>query len=569
MAKTIGWKNLKHARGPATRVPTQIDELVAAGPRDRERAYWGLQDPLVGRGKWFAASAPAVSLLLESVARAADPRLLIVLVADIVGGDQLRGWLRAPAAPLTPAEKAVHEAAIEHKGVLLGALRHEAGGVRAAAAMALAMLPELTPESLPLLAVQATTDGDEIGRSGALLALGRLGASDVQAGAAVASSRAAGTPPLVRGAAGLGWLRLDLARRFPEARMQIEDGLSYRGEELPWFKDVAWFHNVPFADAMGRALVALARHRGKDAERELAELILAIGKESGEGTVETQAAKILLDLGGFSGKPADRVALVEELSPEQVAMAKELAATDLLPGGGFCLPASGAVRRRWIGLDPPGPLDRRTDVRGKSVPVWRAWCTRNPAPTDCPSPLDRWQALIEFAATSYPPSARWLSSSELEKELSAAPSGDELFDRAARIADDLAKRIAATFRGRRPVFPPLTTSALLLLPLVRAGRPIEPRWDGLITIDGDPQGRRLLAALPVDRREAVLCNYLEAIGGTLPTRAIDVVDLAPTPRVVEAIERRLDALRGRPAFDADVQKLRDQLATVLRSSSQK
>lgn len=572
MAKAIAWKSLKHRHGPATRVPTQIKQLLtAATPFERDEAYWELWEALVGCVEWVEASAPAVTLLLDSATKTSNPTRLFVLVADIIGSDQLRGWLTTPDAVLTADEKAVHAAAVDKKNVLLEALAAKDGEIRGAAAMALAMLPELATESLPVLLQLAKEDQDIIAKASAVLALGRLGAQHVGAASLIETAREPGHPGLVRGAAAMSWLRQGADRRFEHVRAEIEEWLAFQpdnGIELPWFRRPMWYRTLPFPDALARTLAALGRHRNQTGVDEVTDFAVDTSRKCGNGPVETQLAKVLLAFAAFPGEAVDRVALVEELSPEQKAMAKRIATTHLLPMGGHRLPASGACRRRWIGVDPPGPIDRYVEHKGILVPLWRAWRERKVTPDEFGSRLAYRQSLIEYTAKSYPPFMYVAQPAELEEELRALPSSEALFALVACIADDLAERFAAAVRGGTPVHVSLTMSGLLLLPLVRAGKPIEPRWDSLVAITKDSQSRELLAALPLERREVRFCNHLATGPGLAITApVVEVVDLAPTRRVVVAINRRLDELGHDPILEARIRELRKKLEDLVLQSA--
>jgi len=563
-AKTVAWKNLKHAQGPATRVPAQVKQLFADDAMERHDAYWALWEGLVGHGAWFDASAPAVALLLDTAEKASDPTLLFTLTGDILGGDQIRGWLAPADAKQDLLEKAAHDAALEKKKVLLDALGAASGVVRGAAAMALAMLPEMSAESVPVLSRLAREDDDVIARSSAVLALGRLGDGDASVAALLAAMRKPGLPGFVRGAAVMGWLRQDGARPFEEARAEVEEWLGFKpspGVELPWFRDTLWFATLPFPDAPARLLCALGRHRGQGGVDALADFAAA-GSRSDNGPVETQLAKVLLGLGGFP-QQHDKVALVQDLTAEQHAMARMLSKRYLLPAGGHRLPAAGVARRRWIGLDTPGPLDRVVSHNGAEVPLWRAWNEKRPLSVDdFASRLDYWQALVEYNAETYPPPFERLTPDEVDRELAALPGGDELLARVPQIADDLAARFAAAARGGTPKFVNYWMSGLLLLPWVRAGRPIEPRWDVLIPVGPEPQCRELIAALPIERREAVICEVLTLVNRARITVTLAVLDLAPTRRVAEATQRAIDELQKQPKLAAPAQALREKLKAL-------
>ena len=570
-AKPAAWKSLKHARGPATRVPAQVEQLVSGGPPSQgESPYWVLRDTLVGSGAWYDASAPAVALLLDSVAKAKDPAPLFMIAADILGGDQVRGWLAPPAAPADDNERAAHEAAIERKAILLGGLASSTGVVRGAAAMALAMIPGLAAESVPALAKAAAEDADAFGRAGALLALGRLGIGDATSAKVIDAARGAKTSSLVRGAAGMAWLRHDEKRPFDQAKEELSGWLGAappEGGELPWFKAPQRYATLGFPDAPARALSGLGLSRGKSGVDALGSAVVALAATE-SGVVEAQLAKIMLDLGGFPAEATPTVALVEELSAEQKAIAAKLAATHLLPAGGHGLPASGAVRRRWMGIDPPGPLDRRVESAGApAVPLWRAWQKRTPDSGDFSSPLDRWEALVEYGSASYPPFFRAPKLDDVPAELSALPTGADTIDRATRVLDDLAARFAAIGRTGMNVPLYLNVSMLLLTPVLRAGHALPEAWTVLFHIGTEPQSREMFQALSPEARERALVAYLR---GANPATmwgqgsvGLALLDLSPTRKVVDAIRWLIAELAKNPFQQQGVTHLTSGLEQAL------
>lgn len=571
-AKPPAWKSLKHAHGPATRVPKQIEQLVnPGGPSQGEDPYWVLWDTLVGKGVWFDASAPAVGLLLDSVAKAQDPAPLFSMAASILGGDQVRGWLAPCSVPTEEHERAAQDAAIQRKGVLLGGLAASSGVVRGAAAMALAMVPGLAAESVPALAKAAAEDADEIGRAGALLALGRLGVGDPAAAKAIDAARDPGAPPLARGAAGMAWLRQDAKRPFEAAREELLRWLGYvppEGVDLPLFKEPFRYQTLAFPDGLSRALTGLGRSRGGPGAEALASTAVALSVNE-SGPAEAQLAKVMLDLGNFPTDPQSPVALPEELTGEQASIAKKLAETRLLPAGGYRLPASGGVRRRLMGIDPPGPLDRRVEsAGGPALPLWRVWQKRPPEPGDFASPLDRWEALVEYGFEGYPPFSRGPRLDLVEAELAGLPLGEELFARAKRLGDDLAARYAAAARTGMviPLFPNM--SLLFLGPLIRAGRAIPDDWHVLVYLGVEPLSRELFQALSPAGRERALVAYLS--GAQPSTRwgqgtvALALLDLAPSPKVVDALRALIGEMAKSPFQQQGVTQLTAGLEQALK-----
>ncbi|MGK3971058.1 HEAT repeat domain-containing protein [Sorangium sp. So ce118] len=568
MTKAIDWKKLKHARGPATRVPAQVEQLVGKNSDRREDAFATLEDTLIERGQWLEASAPALALLLDAVPDAPEPDLLLVLSADILGADHVRAWL-APSEEALPAEAVgVHDVALERREALLGWLRDARPAARAGAAVVLAMLPEIRGEALPLLKRQAGEEPDTAARASALIALGRLGEGDEEVDRIVEGARGA-EHPLVRGAAAVAWLRLDGGRSFAGAAEGLAGWLEWKPAEpwtpgqtvLPWFGGLAvtWYKVKQPLEAAPSALAALARQRG--ATRDLVDTAVRLGSGALSGVAMRRLSAMVLDLGGFLQLEKDYVALPEELSAEQREIAEGLAATKLVPIAGLGLPACGASRRRWIGLEPPGPLERHVEVeiagQRRTLPVWRAWRELNVSEANeegeageesasgpIPRPLnacltghDRWQAIVEIDAESYGFGC-YMDPDELERQLASVPQDEELLRRAAAVADDLAARFAAGAREGIRMAPSPSMSAMLLLPLVRAGRRLDQRWEPLIHVGDEPQAREIFQALTPERREAWIEGYFERemagrgtmVVASLMESVLHVTDLTLTPR---------------------------------------
>ncbi|MDB4928549.1 MAG: hypothetical protein JWM10_1033 [Myxococcaceae bacterium] len=92
---------------------------------------------------------------------------------------------------------------------------------------------------------------------------------------------------------------------------------------------------------------------------------------------------------------------------------------------------------------------------------------------------------------------------------------------------------------------------LTALPLVRAGVPIEARWDVILPFWGDALGREVLLAIPADRREAFVYRRLMTDWGPTGAMALNgfdagfpLLDLAPSERVTRVLVGKLRNNRG-------------------------
>lgn len=561
----IDWKTLTHAQGPANRVPTRLKQLVGKVEDKRVDAFDTLRDMLVGAGGWFPASAPAVAWLLDAVKKAPEPDLVLTLAAEILGGDHLRAWLAPADEPIADDARPSLEAALERRATILDALASADPRARASATTVVATLPALADEARPRLRELAARDAEAVVRASALLALGRLDAGDA---AEIAASQGA-DHPLVRGAAAVARLRLDAALPFDATSDEIIDWLrwvppDHGGSEpqLPWFGGlaVAWYKMNQPLDPAPQALAALARARHEvDA---LIDLCLTIGRREAMGAEARRLGQLVLDLADLGAIGRDEVALFDDLPPRAQATARGLAETTLLPLAGHGLPACGAPRRRWAGIAPRGPLDAEITVDGAPLPLWRAFrelrrrgpvSVMNPLPAPLDEHLrgrDRFQALAELSTQSYAVGCQ-LPLEVGDAELAALPNDDAIVALAAQIASDLAGRYAAAERDEAPVQPDGDKNAFVLGPLLRAGRPLEPRWDALVVLDREPAARRLLEALPPERREA---RFRAHFARKLPPfaarqtieAALPLLDLAPTRATIDAVLAAIEAYRAQP-----------------------
>jgi hypothetical protein len=567
----IDWKSLKVAQGPANRVPALVKSLACAHRVEAGVAFQGLRTALLKKGEWFSGTAPAVASLIEGMEAAPDKVLFLVLIADVLGADHVRAWL-ASTKELAPAP--VASAAVERKAVLLRHAESTDPAVRGAAILALAMLPELSAEVVPRLVQLATADADEGVRASALIALGRLGEGDADARALVRERSEKEDSALTRGAATVARLRLeadgvalDSVAPGVEAWMMSWRSPAYDENlpRLPWF---GRFDTTQPLAPTSAALLALARHRRE--ERPLLELAFRIGTATTSGRAAVCAGELILELGGFASyrsKPGPHayVALPEELDDGQRAVAKRFANTMLLPRAVLGLAAAGEARKRWLGLLPPGPLERLVTIPvggvTKTLPVWRAWVELeqhrvygNPVPPPLAgelTALDRWQAIIEMLLQTYGGGPRNVK--DIDELLGSLPPGEALFDRGARLADDLGARLSEARGQGMSTWVPYAACALLLLPFVRAGRPLEPGWDSLVSLTTLPGTREILQAIPEGRREAIVWTAVakrsdddhKDLG-----EVVAVLDLTPSPRIAENVARRLNNEKVRAAFNS-------------------
>jgi len=369
---------------------------------------------------------------------------------------------------------------------------------------------------------------------------------------------------------------MDDRHAFGEIDPDLIDWL--RVEQPPWDRKatwIPWFGGLPVAwyalnqrlDFAAHGLAALARSRSQSAE--LVDSALRLGTGESLGLEARRLGKLILELTGFAALEKNGVARFEQLSRDQQGVARKLADTTLVPLAGYGLPACGTARRRWSGIAEPGPLEQEVmltvDDTEMGLPRWFALrklraeghSDRSPLPALLSTgltALERWQAIGELESLRYPIGCH-LDADEREEELAVVSGEPGVLEIAREMADDLSQRIAAAARDGENSCPNPSGCACALLPLVRAGKPIEERWDVLVCLRDDPHAREIFAALTLERREARIRDYLPADmpSGVIPSSVegvVALIDLAPTQpairAVLAAIEKYAQARSSRP-----------------------
>ncbi len=184
----------------------------------------------------------------------------------------------------------------------------------------------------------------------------------------------------------------------------------------------------------------------------------------------------------------------------------------------WAIPQTAWARRRWLGIDPPGVLDREVEYTRKEkvrrAPLWRALAKLGDEAGEklfaaLPA-MDRLEALVDLALEAY----------RVE-----APSWDDWekvrIDEPARLSA-LADRVTALYAEGAPSSErdghstlPWPIGWLLFLSLVRAGVPIEERWDWMLPIG--PLTAECVAAIAEPRQGQAIVNALKA---EFPSRAL-------------------------------------------------
>lgn len=222
--------------------------------------------------------------------------------------------------------------------------------------------------------------------------------------------------------------------------------------------------------------------------------------------------------------------VAESLTPLQRQVAIALTELDLPSPLWSSFPAGRAVRRRWLGLDPKGPLEQSVtftlDGETREEPIWR-WVKLIHS---------KWNQLSQDAYLEL--RARFDAQFSMEERLlmwgevnSTQPrvwglpdmaffnwgEQPELLDQlhgagvawASAYLDSALEDTSKNFRYFLPPF----------MALVRGGVPLEPRWDALMPLMV-PYASEFLHALPESRREA---SAMASLRQGHPANALKVI----------------------------------------------
>ncbi|KYF66092.1 hypothetical protein BE11_37920 [Sorangium cellulosum] len=242
----------------------------------------------------------------------------------------------------------------------------------------------------------------------------------------------------------------------------------------------------------------------------------------------------------------------------------------------FNLPGEPGERRRFLGLDAPGPLDRPGVLEGPGIdPSWPLWTTiaflrEQDVDEDelagrlrsALSPEDYLTVLTAWMRGSH--GLPVMVNDLLGQAIDVAPP-----EAAERWAQRLTRALLAD-PAQGSATPAIRNYALL--PLVRRlakGDALDERYDPLVTFLGpEPIAREVLSALPTERRERAVLREIEQRPDMPPRILLDriapLLDLVPTPRVAGLIRPVVDALEKRPGSmdKRAAQRARQALASL-------
>ena len=533
-ATKTNWKSLEHHAGAAVEVPTWAKWLLTGS--DWRRYCGEFEDAFVENGRSCSAAAPAIELLLGGLSKAGRPEWVLRAIANIAGSDQLWGWLHEP----DQIAKDVGSALFEHRAEIFWALKHKTPAVRSAAAFVLAVAPsELAAEAIEHLAKRLAADASPPVLASSVLALARLSAAEAKNFSSVLTAHES---PLVRGAVAVALLRSEPKLAIDPLLSGLADWLgaervcSIPQEEFWW-----WSYTLRFSGVQkllskrlqgAIALAEMAKHQQTlDA---WTDAMLALPERTEAGWSYRGATDFLAFAHGFTEVDDSESPKPTELSEAQQALAHRLMDSPLFATGEGGIPGCGAVRRRWLGLDPPSVMETLVDFKGRKEPLYWIWNKRTHGDPpvreveDLPEP-DRWRVSASDAAGEYrgwgrPPV------DILEARIAAAAADPIIRELALALAREAARRIVECRRQHYNVNYTVANAALILLPLIRAKIPWDLAWEPLIALDGEPAhlARELVASMPSDRRETWLFDNKQRLRVELR-----YLDLLPSARLVK------------------------------------
>jgi hypothetical protein len=215
----------------------------------------------------------------------------------------------------------------------------------------------------------------------------------------------------------------------------------------------------------------------------------------------------------------------------------------------WLLPRQAFVRRRWLGVDPPGAWETLVDFDGERMPLWRAHALLASKNEDTvgkvlfkkvPMPLaQRLEAFVDAALGAYEiewEALRWGTLQEIRKEKTTW---------APRLARHLIEITTANdgFVGGDPYLlkRPLFTA------LIGSGAALEPEWDSLLPISSSQMREtcNFLRALPSERRApALLASFAGRSDSYGPELTLQLLPSFPSlelARYVVANVKRIEA----------------------------
>lgn len=561
------WAQLK-VRGdkPADAVATHIEALGQPEcPRwDHVTELMVLQSP----GKIYSAATRAVPLLAELLTKRTTPdkdTILVLLAATVCASTRTRMvWgvnLDRPEIKTFYARGTAREVWKEtwkYRDAYVALLADSDAMVRSAAAFLLAFDFEGAASVLPELEKCAAREAEPKTKASQLMALGLLRsyAPASKPGlnlAAVAADTSEDT--LVRGAAVLGHL---YASREPVSlpETQREVLVQWCGlaevdvDGYPWNNGATDMH-------CARVVEGRCAEGGIVAAEILADAIRRFGPEgrSSEwagGILELAFEKTSYAVAAGPFMIDANLEQPSQFSERQRALLEVLASYSFsAPFLEYGIPAEVFDRRRWLGLEPPGPMERvvTVEVLGKTR-TWPVWlCLKVQQASEPNKPIDV-AALLGGVLT---PTQLLEVRLEYTKNAYSLRLGGEVFDEVMAHSKEMLpwarsylpyiSRIFHQFGGTLSGGALAGITAMRVLVKEGCADEILPEYDVLI----NPSNRIMLEILPLTRREQLIVSCITATqrddaeamwsagARNIVTWSLENLDLYPTELVANAL----------------------------------
>lgn len=553
----LNWKKLRHHEGSAVDVPEWVTKLAQGNAK---RAYTELESAFISPGESCSAAAPTVALLFESLQSAKSPDWILRAVAQIVGNDQLQGWLCDPTQLPEDFSKLLDANALG----LQWALAHSDEKVRSSAGFLLgtgSVALGLAVKDALIAGIAAEQSAFAL--ASLLLAAGRFKFS------LPASERErlqAHEAAVVRGAFALGALRSGEPMEAHLAGLEAWLAAQTLDDRTPasfwwWWQSSRLQRRSVALENFVQGPVVLAElcvSIGK--QREWSDQIVDAAEKWGIGRARRSATEFLIHTWDLGAEP-DGILKPRQQGEELRWLLLKLNKSRLFASAGYGIPACGQVRARWWSGEEPTIMESLVSIEtGSREPLYwlckmhKTYFREKAEQALGLSGFSRWQFHASRACGEYGPAI--VPPAEILDELIQDAASDPRISDIGRIyADEMGERLAEWEEQEiRNRFGP-ANSALIVLPLVRAGVPWDARWESALAFDEDePElGRRLFEAVPVERRDAYLTENPPALAYQLA-----FMDLWSSSQQVRV------ALETLQEFQADGEELSDAELEVER-----
>ena len=268
--------------------------------------------------------------------------------------------------------------------------------------------------------------------------------------------------------------------------------------------------------------------------------------------------------------PRGVLPVASRLTPSQRALAEVLTAV-LGEEAIMVLPDTEAVRRRWLGLEPPGALEEEVLVTTGGVarrePMWRALVLLKEADDEDEtaafiaslSLVQRMRLWTEIRSTRLYASYGIMSDIVFDPDHDLALLRTLDGDEARAWAIDAAN--AATAPGARVALE--DDRIVIFTALLQLKVPIEARWAALVPVllnDKTKLTTNAIKALPLEHRAAAAVDGLKILHPAWAISAFDyLVHAVPDPALARQVLSRID----------DVSGSRKQIIAAVRASAKK